>query len=264
MVRLSRRAAGVRRLHVVREDALPGMRDAVGRHLALRRVPRREARRDQTTVARRRLDRRDRRVAPLSFPQREIHGVVGRGARGTPLIRAPLSTTAVLDEAADSVRLAAAPWAGVLIVTSLPYRFAQAIFVDRLLDLGGDAAHYLNYLSMVATFTMIAFVVSRWGRLVFARAIRIAAESGEAPRRDALRVSPAVFLNYLYISSFTEFLSVMTMIVCIAPALVTMLSGIAIGSAELNDHPSIAAPFRRISRYGRELKTSAALMLIFG
>src|SRR5207248_776041 len=112
--------------------------------------------------------------------------------------------------------------------------------------------------------TMIAFVVSRWGRLVFARAIRIAAESGEAPRRDALRVSPAVFLNYLYISSFTEFLSVMTMIVCIAPALVTMLSGIAIGSAELNDHPSIAAPFRRISRYGRELKTSAALMLIFG
>src|SRR5947199_113012 len=43
LVRLSRRAAGILGLHVVRENALSGMRDAVGRHLALRRVPRGEA-----------------------------------------------------------------------------------------------------------------------------------------------------------------------------------------------------------------------------
>ena len=178
------------------------------------------------------------------------------------MIRAPLSTTSVLDEAADSVRLAA-PWTGVLILTSLPYRFAQAIFVDRLLDLGGEATRYGNYLMLIATMTMVGFVISRWGRLVFARAIRIAGESGDAPGRDALRISPAVFLNYLYISAFAEFLSLLTFLVCIAPALITMLSGLAIGSAEMNEHPSIAAPFRRVARYGRELKVVAALMLVF-
>ena len=180
------------------------------------------------------------------------------------MIRAPLSTTAVLDEAADSVRLAAAPWAGVLIVTAIPYRFAQAIFVDRLYELGGDASHYGNYLSYVATMTMLAFVISRWGRLVFARAIRLAGETGDPPRRDALRITPAVFLNYLYLSAAAEFLSAMTLIICIGPPLLTMFSGLAIGSAELNDQPSVLGPFRAIRRYGREMKIVFALLLVFG
>src|SRR5438477_4022515 len=135
LVRLSRRPAGIRGLHVVREDALSGMRDAVGRHLALRCVPRGEARNRPREIARRRLDRGDAGLAPHTLSQREDHGLVRRAARGTPLIRAPLSTTAVLDEAADAVRLTAAPWGGLLIITALPYRFAQAIFADRLLAL---------------------------------------------------------------------------------------------------------------------------------
>jgi hypothetical protein len=107
------------------------------------------------------------------------------------------------------------------------------------------------------------FVLSRWGRLVFARAIRLTIESGTAPRRDALRISPAAFFNYLYISALGELLSLMTMITFVAPLVCTMLSGLAIGTAELNDHPSLIAPFRRIARIARHLKIAAALVLIF-
>jgi len=173
------------------------------------------------------------------------------------LIRTPLSTTAVLDEAADAVRITAAPWAGVLILTAIPYRFAQAVFVDRLIEFGGDSVHYASYLGSLASMTMIAFVVSRWGRLVFARAI--AGGGAGAP----LRVKQAVFANYVYISAIAELSTLMTMITFVAPALGTMLSGLAIATAELNDHPSIAAPFRRIARYGRNAKIVAALMLVF-
>jgi len=178
------------------------------------------------------------------------------------LIRAPLSTTSVLDEAADAVRIAAAPWLGVLILTSIPYRFAQAIFIDRLMELR-DASRYGNYLTSLATMTMLAFVVSRWGRLVFARAVRLATESGASPKREALRIRFATFLDYLYISAFAEFVNLMLLIVCVTPALFTMFTGLAIGSAELNDHPSLATPFRHITRYGRNSKILFALMCIF-
>jgi hypothetical protein len=183
------------------------------------------------------------------------------------LIRAPLSTTAVLDEAADAVRLTAAPWGGLLIITALPYRFAQAIFADRLLELGGDAVHYGNYLGSLASLTMVAFVISRYGRLVFARAIRRQLDAGTSQSgagATPLRVSPASFANYVYTSAVAELISIATLITCIAPLLSTMLSGLAIGTAELNDQPSLVAPFRRIGRYGRELKIVAAMVLVFG
>lgn len=180
------------------------------------------------------------------------------------MIRAPLSTTSVLDEAADTVRVVATPWAAILILTSLPYRFAQVIFADRLLRLGGDASHYANYLGYLATMSMLAFIVSRWGRLVFARAVRLAIENGEAPGREAWRIRPAVFLNYLYMSAFTELISIATMIACLSSVLCTMLSGLAIGTAELNDHPSLAAPFRKIGMYRKQFKIVIALMLVFG
>src|SRR5262249_5342239 len=158
------------------------------RHLVLRRMPRREARHRSPSLARRRLDRRRGRSRHRPFRQREIHGVDRRADRGTPLIRAPLSTTAVLDESADPVRPTGAAWAGLLILTSLPYRFAQVIFVDRLITLGGEATHYGNLLGSLAKWTMGAFVISRCGRAIYARAIRLATDSGTTPGAIAWRV----------------------------------------------------------------------------
>ena len=134
------------------------------------------------------------------------------------MIRAPLSTSSVLDEAADTVRKVASPWAALSIVTALPYRFAQAVFTDRLIQLGGEAAHRGHYLLMIAGWTMAAFVVSRWGRLVFARAVRLSVESGRAPGAAALHVRFAALLNYLYVSLVIECFSVAMFMTCFAPA----------------------------------------------
>jgi hypothetical protein len=178
------------------------------------------------------------------------------------LIHAPLSTTSVLDEAADAVRIAL-PWTALLLIAVLPWRFLQIVFVDRLLDLGSDATRYGTYLRSAATMAMIAFLVSRWGRLVYARAIRLVHSSGENPGRETLRVPPAVFANYIFIATFTELLSNMTAITFVAPPLCTMLSGSAIETAELNTTASIIEPFRNIARMAKESKIVVSLMLVF-
>lgn len=179
------------------------------------------------------------------------------------MIRAPLSTSSVLDEASETVRKIASPWAALSIATALPYRFAQAVFIDRLIQLGEDAQHRSHYLFMIAGWTMAAFVVSRWGRLVFARAVRLAVESGRNPSASALRIPLAALLDYLYVSLFVECASVAMFMTCLAPAFCTMVSGLAIGTAESNDQPSLAGPFRRIAHIGSNVRTAVAVGFVF-
>ncbi len=178
------------------------------------------------------------------------------------MIRAPLSTTAVLDEAADAVRVAL-PWTALLVAASLPWRFLQIVFVDRLIELGSDAPRYGTYLRSAAAMAMIAFVLSRWGRLVYARAIRLVDAGGSTPGAEALRVRPAVFADYFFLATLAELLSAVTAITLFSPLLCTMLSGVAIGTAELNTSPSVAEPLTNIARVGKETKIVASLLLVF-
>ena len=177
------------------------------------------------------------------------------------MIHAPLSTTSVLDEAADAVRVAL-PWTALLLAAALPWRFLQIVFADRLLDLGSDASRYGTYLRSAALMAMIAFLVSRWGRLVYARAIRLVHANGKNPGRETLRVPPSVLADYVFIATFTELLSSMTAITFVGPPLCTMLSGSAIGTAELNTTASISEPFRNIAR-AKESKIVFSLLLVF-
>ena len=179
------------------------------------------------------------------------------------MIRAPLSTSSVLDEAAETVRKVASPWAALSIVTALPYRFAQAVFANTLIDLGSDAQHHGHYLLMLAGWTMAAFVVSRWGRLVFARAVRLSVESGRVPGAAAFRIPFAALLDYLYVSLVMECISVAMLMTCLAPLLGTIVTGLAVGTAESNDRPSLAGPFRRIARIGTNVRTATAVALVF-
>jgi len=179
------------------------------------------------------------------------------------LIRAPLSTTSVLDESADAVRVTGAAWAALLILTSLPYRFAQAIFIDRLLELGGEATHYGNLLGSLARWTMGAFVISRCGRAIYARACRLATDSGEAPGAIAWRVPLAALANYLFLSAIVESITWLSLMTCLAFPLCVLLSGFAIGTMEMNEQPSIVMPFRLLAKRTRELRYAAALVLIF-
>lgn len=179
------------------------------------------------------------------------------------MIRAELSTTSVIDEAAESVRAVAAPWAALLVATALPYRFAQCVFVETLVALGNEAGRYASHLERLAAVTMAAFIVARWGRLVFARAVRLELESGRAPGREALRVPFAVIVNYVYLSLVLELFSIAAFITCLGPAVATMLSGYAIGTAEMNEQPSAVAPFRRIALAGKNLRIGVATFLVF-
>jgi hypothetical protein len=169
----------------------------------------------------------------------------------------------VLDEMSDAVAAAAAPWAGVLVLTSLPYYFLQVLFLDRLAEVGGAASHYGRALGAIANWTILAFVVCLWGRAVWARACRIALETGARPGLSALRVPLAALASYLLTASLAEVLFYGTMLSFVGPLVVILFGGIAIGTMELNEQVGVAAPLRLIARYSRHVRIELALFLIF-
>jgi len=179
------------------------------------------------------------------------------------LIRAPLSTTSVLDESSDVVALAAAPWASALILTSIPYRFLQVLFLQRLIEAGKNATHYGNVLGTTANLTILAFLVSLIGRAIYARACRLAAATGKTPGRETWRVPLASFASYLFIASIAELLFFLGMTTIIGPIVAIIVAGLAVGTMELNERAGIVAPLKLIARYGREARIVLALALVF-
>jgi len=178
------------------------------------------------------------------------------------LIRAPLSTTSVLDEAADVVRLAA-PWSAVIVLTALPYRFLQAVFFDQLAETGSQASRYGNLLGGTANLIVAAILFAFWGRAVFARACRLAHARGTAPGREAWSVSRAAFASYVLTGSAAFFAGFLTFFTLIGIVVAVMFAGLAIGTMELNERISIVEPFRHITRSARSLAIPAALVFVF-
>jgi hypothetical protein len=179
------------------------------------------------------------------------------------LIRAPLSTTAVLDEMSDAVAIAAAPWAAVLVLTSIPYRFLQVLFVEQLIELGGNATHYGNVLGSTANAASIAFVVSLIGRAVYARALNLAAASGRRPGRESFRVPPAALLTYIFTATLFALAFYASWFTVIGIPITIMMSGLAVGTMPLNERAGIRAPLRLIGRYAKEARTLAGLLFVF-
>lgn len=178
------------------------------------------------------------------------------------MIRAPLSTTAVLDEAADVVRTAA-PWAAVVVLTELPYRFLQAVFLDQLFELGGNAAHYGRLLGATANLLVATTLVALWGRAVFARACRLALVRGEHPGSEAWRVPPAAFACYVLTASTCMLAGYASFVTIAGFFVVVMFAGLAIGTMELNDRAGLFAPFRLMLRYTRAPGVLLALVFVF-
>lgn len=179
------------------------------------------------------------------------------------MIRAPLSTTSVLDESAAIVSMTAAPWAAVLVATTLPYRFLQAIFFDQLLEVGGDASHYGNLLGATANLTVASILLAFWGRAVYARACRLAIGRGAAPGREALRVPAVSLASYILTGSAAVLLGFVSLLSVIGPLVTVMLAGLAIGTMELNTRVSVREPFRIVFRHARRVGIPFALVLIF-
>jgi hypothetical protein len=179
------------------------------------------------------------------------------------LIRAPLSTTSVLDESAAVVRATVSPWAALLLATSIPYRFMQIVFADRLIELGSKASQYGDVLRTTADITCAAFLLSLCGRAIYARACRLASESGAAPGREALRVPLTALAGYVFVASIAEAVTYLFFLTGLGIAFGAVLSGLAIGTMELNTEPGIRGPLRRLARYRGGSRIVFALALVF-
>jgi hypothetical protein len=179
------------------------------------------------------------------------------------LIRAPLSTTSVLDEAADVVSLTAAPWAGFLIATSLPYRFLQALFLDQLIEVGSGAARYGNLLGATANMTVLTILLALWGRAVYARVCRLAMSRGTAPGRDAWRVPAAALASYVLTASATMLVGYVTLFTVAGFVVAVMVAGLAVGTIELNEQVSLTRPFRHIVRHSNRMGILFSLLFVF-
>lgn len=178
------------------------------------------------------------------------------------MIRAPLSITSVLDESAGVVTWTANPWAALLVVTALPYRFLQMMFLDQLLEVGSDAAQYGTLLGGTANLMVGSILLALGGRAVYARACRLALARGTAPGREAWRVPPAALASLFLTSSVALLLGYLSIFTCLGVLAIALFAGLAIGTFELNDRVSLTAPFQWISKHARILPL-AGLAFVF-
>lgn len=235
----------------------------MGWDLALRFLPRRDARRGGAALAVGGVGGRGRVVASPSLFGRARDGVGGRLDRRVLLIRTPLSTTSVLDEAAEVVAMTATPWAALLMATSVPHRFLQALFLDQLMEVGTEALKYGNLPGRTANLIVLTVVLALWGRAVYARAVRLGAARGSAPGRDAWRIRPAALACYILAASASMLIGYVTLFTVMGFVVAVMFAGVAVGTIELNERVSITRPFTLIFRYTKQIGIPLALVLVF-
>lgn len=158
--------------------------------------------------------------------------------------------------------MTAAPWAAVLVVTALPYRFLQAMFLDQLFEVGAKASQYGNLLGGTANLIVISVLVALWGRAVYARACRLAHGRGAPPGRETWRVPAAAFVSYVLTASAALLIGYVGLFTCIGFFVAMLFAGLAVGTMELNERVSVLEPFRLIARYARTA-TLLALTFVF-
>lgn len=149
---------------------------------------------------------------------------------------------------------------GVLIATALPYRFMQALFLDQVLEAGSKAPEYGNLLGGTALMLVGATVFSVGGRILYARACRLALARGTRPGRETWRVPAAAFASYLLTSSVAVLFGYISLFTCFGIPLAAIFAGLAVGTAELNERVSVIEPFRVL---GRHIRTMTPLALVF-
>ena len=159
--------------------------------------------------------------------------------------------------------MTAAPWAGVLVLTAVPYRFLQALFFDQLLEVGNAAPNYGNLLGGTANLIVGSLLVALWGRAVYARACRLALGRGVAPGREVWRVPAAAFASYVLTSAAVLLLGYLSVFTCLGVFVVAMFAGSAIGTMELNERVSLVEPFRLLFRYTRVPMQLAFVFVFF-
>jgi hypothetical protein len=179
------------------------------------------------------------------------------------LIRSPFAITSVLDEATEVVGLTVAPWAAVLILTALPYRFLQALFIDHLFEVGRAASQYGNLLGGTANLIVVSIVIALLGRAIYARACRLAHARGTTPGRETWRIAPAALASYVLTASTALVAGYLGLFTCIGFIVAVLFAGLAVGTMELNERPGVLQPFRHIFKYSKPLELFGVAFVLF-
>jgi hypothetical protein len=178
--------------------------------------------------------------------------------------RVDLSVGEVLDDAAELVAALAAPWAGLLWLTALPLRLAQAHFAARLIELAGEARAYGDHLRWLALLTGGAFLLSLWGRAVFAGACRRRLQGLVEPGALALRPGAAGLVTYAYAALAIEAVFYATCLSIVAAPALALVAGLAAVTLPFEARPGLLRPFSVVSASAGHPLPLVALLAAFG
>lgn len=175
-----------------------------------------------------------------------------------------LAVSEILDDAAEVAMRVAAPWMGLLWLSALPLRFLQMHFAARVMELGGEAAQYGDYLGGLALAATAALVPSLWGRAVYVRAVGLGLRSERVPGSEALRLSTRGFAAYLYASLVIDVLFLALAPTLIAIPMLILFAGLAAAAHPQLERLGPIAPLREIARQLTEVRVLSALLFVFG
>jgi hypothetical protein len=178
-------------------------------------------------------------------------------------MRPTLSTTEVLNDAADAVTRVAAPWMGLLWMLSLPLRLCQAHFVARVIDLGPESGQYGAHLFGIALAAAAALLPALWARAVFVRALGLSLRRAASPGAAALCVPAASLACYVYAALAIEVLFFALGWTLVALPLLMVMGGLAAAIAPLCEQPGLVRPFREIARHLSHGRVLVGLVTVF-
>jgi hypothetical protein len=162
------------------------------------------------------------------------------------LKQAGIPVSAVLDESAELVSRDVPGWAALLALTSLPLRFLEVHFLNRLFQLDQSAELYVGYLVSLSWLVAVAFLPALWGRAIYAHACSLtlsgSRHSRQIPLRLALRLPIRTLVSYAYAATVAELLIVAFGWTWVAMPLLALYAGLVAATSPLQERPGLLAP----------------------
>jgi hypothetical protein len=162
---------------------------------------------------------------------------------------AGIPVSAVLDESAELVSRDVPGWAALLALSSLPLRFLEAHFLNRLLQLDESAPQHVAYLTSLSWLVAFAFLPALWARAVYAHACSLAfagrsggAGSRQVPVSVALRLPLRTLVSYAWAATVAELLIVALGWTWVAMPVLALYAGLLAATAPLQERPGLLAP----------------------
>ncbi len=180
------------------------------------------------------------------------------------LTRARIPVGAVLDEAVELVSRLVPRWAALLALVSLPLRFLEVHFLNRLVQLDTSAPEHVGYLVSLSGLAAVAFLPAIWARAVYAHACALALSGRSDPAaRTALRIPVRTLVGYAYTATVAELLMVLFGWTVVALPALALYAGLAAATSPLQERPGPLAPLAVPLKALRPVFPFLGLTLVF-